>query len=79
MSNLLSKIKESTKFVSNNSKYVRINYENPSTGGGRPRLRGAPGYPCGLHAGCRRHASGREEGQCAGEVRRSSHAERPSS
>ena len=27
MSNLLSKIKESTKFVSNNSKYVRINYE----------------------------------------------------
>lgn len=27
MSNLLSKIKESTKFVSDNSKYVRINYE----------------------------------------------------
>lgn len=27
MSNLLSKIKESTKFVSNNSKYVRINFE----------------------------------------------------
>ena len=27
MSNLLSKIKESTKFVSNNSKYVRINCE----------------------------------------------------